>query len=145
MSLDPCPPGLVEPKVSRLPSLESDALVSAEAEFTFGPRFTGGDQAWSMLGLVADQMSGPPRPPGRSESKTISSPSSLTLGRNVLKPGAFNSVTSTGAPNEPSGWRALTYTLCVPSRLLEKNSIPPLADKYDGENSSPALFTPHSR
>ena len=107
MSLDPCPPGLVEPKVSRLPSPESDGLVSAETEFTFGPRFTGVDQAWATLDREADQMSGPPRPPGRSESKTISRPSSLTLGRNVLKPGAFNSVTSTGTPNEPSGWRAL--------------------------------------
>ena len=107
MSLDPCPPGLVEPNVSRLPSRESDALVSAKSEFTFGPRFTGADQAWATLDRDADQMSGPPRPPGRSESNTISRPSSLTLGRSVLNPGAFNSVISTGAPNEPSGWRAL--------------------------------------
>ena len=58
MSLDPSPSGRVEPKRRRLRFLESDALVSGKTEFTFGPRFTGADQAWNTLARVAAQMSG---------------------------------------------------------------------------------------
>jgi hypothetical protein len=58
-----------------VPSHDSDARRSLTPLLMFDPRFTGVDQASAVLARVEVQMSTPPRPPERFESKKTSSPS----------------------------------------------------------------------
>src|SRR5437867_7808890 len=69
MSFGPWPPGRSLEKNSRCPSGERTGDASRPALFTFGPRFTGCSHGLSGEARRETQMSTPPRPPARPETK----------------------------------------------------------------------------
>src|SRR5690349_15784875 len=69
MSFDPSPPGRSLEKNSRCPSAERAGDASRPALFTFGPRFTGSSHGLPGEARRETQMSTPPRPPGRPDTK----------------------------------------------------------------------------
>src|SRR6267143_1123875 len=69
MSFDPCPPARSLVKNSRCPSSETTGEPSMPGPFTFGPRLTGSPHGLSSEARRDTQMSPPPRPPARVETK----------------------------------------------------------------------------
>src|ERR671910_3169783 len=87
----PVPDGPARPKRSCSASHESEGRDSPKPVLTLGPRLTGADHESLTLARVADQISGPPRPPTRFDEKTISRPSLRTFGWMSLAPASFSS------------------------------------------------------
>src|SRR6266699_5866436 len=69
MSFKPCPPARSLEKNSKCPSCETTGDASMPGPFTLGPRLTGSPQASSSEARRETQMSAPPTPPGRFETK----------------------------------------------------------------------------
>src|SRR5438128_10797075 len=69
MSFEPCPPGRSLEKNSRCPSRETAGAASKPGPFTLGPRLTGSPHAASSDARRETQMSAPPSPPERVETK----------------------------------------------------------------------------
>ncbi len=69
------------------PSRDSVGRASFAAVLIGGPRLVGVDQSSAVVSRLAVQMSSRPKPPGRFESKTISSPSLRTYGRDIVECG----------------------------------------------------------
>src|SRR6266550_3095668 len=69
MSFEPCPPGRSLEKNSRCPSRETAGAASKPGPFTLGPRLTGSPHGASSDARRETQMSAPPSPPERVETK----------------------------------------------------------------------------
>ena len=91
-SVPPEPPGRLDARYSVSASWVSSGWTSATGEFSSGPAFWGGDQAWLELWRVDCQMSAP-SPPGRVDQKRISLASARSVGAASLNAGAFTSAT----------------------------------------------------
>src|ERR671911_2617148 len=94
----PVPTGPARPKRSCSASHESDGRDSPKPVLTLGPRLTGADHESLTLARVADQMSGPPRPPARFDEKTISRPSLRTFGWMSFAAALLSSTIGDAAP-----------------------------------------------
>src|SRR5207253_5672979 len=69
MSFEPCPPGRSLEKNSRCPSRETAGAASKPGPFTLGPRLTGSPHGALSDARRETQMSAPPSPPERVETK----------------------------------------------------------------------------
>src|ERR671918_3060969 len=104
----PVPGGPARPKSSCCAFHDSEGRDSPKPVLTLGPRLTGADHGSSTLALVADQMSGPPKPPTRLDENTISRPSLRTFGWMSFAPGSLSSVIGDAAPKLMSPFLSLT-------------------------------------
>src|SRR5262249_61033608 len=89
-------------KYSESPSALSSGLPSRDDEL-MPESGCGSENVPAPVDRVASQMSAPPRPPARSDSKTIVRSSDVSDGAAAFDVGRFNSPTGTGVANAPVG------------------------------------------